>query len=204
MRPHELTRWRQSERERLIEERVRIPPEVKRRSDRKIRTFLEEAVVELEGAVVSVYWPFRGEPDVRPFMDTVVSRGGRLALPVVVERARPLAFRSWAPDEPLEDGVWGIPVPPPRAELLTPDIIIVPVVGYDEACYRLGYGGGYYDRTLAAFRAKPRFLGVGYALSRLATIHPQPHDVPLDLVITEEGVTEPPGPRPPSPGSIPP
>lgn len=191
MRPAELTRWRQAERERLLEARLRIPTEVRRRHDRAIRTALENEAGPLEGRTVSVYWPFRGEPDVRPFMETVCARKGRLALPAVVERAEPLVFRRWEPGGPLEEGVWGIPVPPASAEPVVPDLIVVPVVGFDDACYRLGYGGGYYDRTLAALPARPRFVGVGYTLARLPTIHPQPHDVPLDLVVTEAEVMRP-------------
>ena len=72
-----------------------------------------------------------------------------------------------------------------------PDIVISPVVGYDPACYRLGYGGGFFDRTLAALPARPRVIGIGYSSARLATIHPQPHDIPMDLIVTETGTVRP-------------
>ncbi|MDZ5698707.1 5-formyltetrahydrofolate cyclo-ligase, partial [Chelativorans sp. M5D2P16] len=113
------------------------------------------------------------------------------ALPVVVRRGAPLIFRAWAPGGPLEKGVWNIPVPPESAEEIIPDILIAPVVGFDPSCYRLGYGGGFFDRTLAALSRRPRVLGVGYSQAAIQTIYPQPHDIALDLVITEEGITTP-------------
>ena len=185
--PEGVARWRKAQRERLLESRMGIPGRERREADRKIISRLEGEVGTIRGAVVSVYWPFRGEPDLRPFMDHVVAQGGRLALPVVVERERPMVFRAWTPGKPLEDGVWGIPIPPEGAEVLAPDVVITPVVGFDRACYRLGYGGGYYDRTLASLPERPLFVGVGYAQAALESIYPQPHDIPLDLVLTEGG-----------------
>jgi 5,10-methenyltetrahydrofolate synthetase len=96
-----------------------------------------------------------------------------------------LIFRTWTPSEPLERGIGGIPVPT-GGDTVVPDILLAPVVGFDSACFRLGYGGGYFDRTLAAVRCRPRVFGVGYACLRIPTIHPQPHDVPMDVVVTEE------------------
>jgi 5-formyltetrahydrofolate cyclo-ligase len=147
---------------------------------------LEEVIGEVEGLIVSAYWPFRGEPDLRGFMAGVSDRGGRCALPVVVERDKPLVFRPWSPGDPLARGVWNIPVPVALEEVV-PDIVIMPVVGLDRACYRLGYGGGFFDRTLAMMKNSPLKLGVGYRQQALVTIHPQPNDIPLDMVITEEG-----------------
>jgi 5,10-methenyltetrahydrofolate synthetase len=84
-------------------------------------------------------------------------------------------------------GVWGIPVPPPAAERLTPDIALAPLLGWDGAGFRLGYGGGYFDRTLAARAPRPFAIGVGLQAARLATIFPQPHDIRLDAIVTEAG-----------------
>jgi 5,10-methenyltetrahydrofolate synthetase len=139
---------------------------------------------------VSAYWPFRGEPDLRDLMATISADGGRCALPVVVERHRPLVFRQWSPGQPLQRGVWNIPVPADGAEVI-PDVVIAPVVGFDPRCYRLGYGGGFFDRTLAALPARPRVLGVGYSAAAIPTIYPQPHDIAMDLIVTEDGVTLP-------------
>jgi 5-formyltetrahydrofolate cyclo-ligase len=118
-------------------------------------------------------------------MAGVRDRGGRCALPAVVARGKPLVFRPWNLGEPLAKGVWNIPVPA-TTEHVVPDIVIAPVVGFDRACYRLGYGGGFFDRTLATMKNAPRKLGVGFQQQALPTIHPQPNDVPMDMIITEE------------------
>ena len=102
---------------------------------------------------------------------------------MVVAKATPLTFRRWAPGDKLEKGVWNIPIPPDTAETLAPDIVIAPVVGLDAANYRLGYGGGFFDRTLAKLRADghtARAVGVGYEQQRMETIHPHEHDIPMD------------------------
>jgi 5-formyltetrahydrofolate cyclo-ligase len=111
-----------------------------------------------------------------------------LALPVVETPGTPLAFRRWTPGMGMERGHWGIPVPPATSERLTPEISLAPLVGWDAEGYRLGYGGGYFDRTLAALAPKPFVIGVGLQSARLATIAPQPHDVPLSVIVTEAGV----------------
>ncbi len=183
--PADLKRWRTAERERLIAARREIPPETRAELDRRIIDRLRAAIGALSGLTVSAYWPFRAEPDLRPFLKEIAAAGGRCALPVVVERAAPLDFRAWAPGDRLARGVWNIPVPEETAESVIPDLLIAPVVGFDPACYRLGYGGGFFDRTLAAHPGTPRVLGVGYEVAALPTIHPQWHDVPLDSVVTE-------------------
>src|SRR5262249_18408989 len=160
--------------------------DVRRRHAAQIADNLETVIAEFEGLTVSAYWPFRGEPDLRGFMDRVSNRGGRCALPVVLERGKPLVFRPWSPGDPLAKGVWNIPVPATTEEVV-PNVVIAPVVGFDRACYRLGYGGGFFDLTLAAMKNSPLKLGVGYRQQALQTIHPQPNDIPMDMVITEEG-----------------
>lgn len=96
-------------------------------------------------------------------------------------------FRAWKSGDILSRGVWNIPFPAEGPEV-RPDVVIAPVVGFDQACYRLGYGGGFFDRTLAALNCEPRFLGVGYAQQEISTIFPQPYDIPMQAVITEAGV----------------
>ena len=182
----EVMQWRKAERQRLIGERLAINSDVRRLHDKQIAVNLEEIIGELEGLIVSAYWPFRGEPDLRRFMAEVSDRGGQCALPAVVEPRKPLVFRPWRSGEPLIRGVWNIPVPVTPEEVV-PDIVIAPIVGFDRACYRLGYGGGFYDRTFATMKKSPRKLGVGYRQQALLTIHPQPNDIPLDMLITEEG-----------------
>ena len=137
---------------------------------------------------VGFYWPFKGEYDPRPLARLLHARGLRLALPVVVERARPVAFRAWWPGMRMRPGAWDIPVPD-DGDWLRPEILLVPLLGFDPRGYRLGYGGGYYDRTLAAaMPTSPLAIGVGFEIGRLETIHPQPHDVPMDLIVTERQV----------------
>lgn len=183
----DVMRWRKAERERQIAERLAIPADQRRTLAERIADHAESAIGDVNGLTVSFYWPFRGEPDLRGLMDRIASRGGQCALPVVVERARPLILRAWASGEPLEKGIWNIPIPSEGAQVV-PDIVIAPVVGFDPNHYRLGYGGGYYDRTLAAMTNRPRFLGVGYAQAAIPTIYPLPHDIPMDMVVTENGI----------------
>lgn len=182
----ELTTWRKAERARLIEARRALPADLRAAHAGVIASRLDGRLGALDGRVVSLYWPFRGEPDLRGWAASVVARGGRPALPVVVRKAAPLVFRAWRPGDRLEKGVWNIPVPVEDEQVL-PDIVISPVVGFDGGNYRLGYGGGFYDRTLASLPRKPLVLGVGYTMQRLATIHPQPYDVPMDAIVTEAG-----------------
>ncbi len=188
----DVMRWRKAERERLIARRLALDSGDRRAWSEKIAARLEDLIGEVAGVTVSAYWPFRGEPDLRALIERIVARGGRGALPVVVERGRPLIFRAWTPGDALERGVWNIPVPADGAEV-TPDVVIAPVVGFDTACYRLGYGGGFFDRTLAAMAARPRVFGVGYAQAAIPTIYPQPHDIPMDAVVTQDGVSRPGG-----------
>lgn len=189
-RGEDVMRWRKAERARRIAARTALPVDVRREHTTRIIAFLEELIEPAPGLIVSAYWPMRGEPDLRPLIERLTARGARCALPVVAERAGPLEFRAWAPGERLERGVWNIPVPAAGAALV-PNVVLAPVVAFDRECYRLGYGGGYFDRTLAALTHPPRVLGVGYALAAIPTIYPQPHDVPMEAVVTEEGVTRP-------------
>ena len=185
----ELKRWRRAERERLIALRQGLPVEDRRRWGERIDSQLRALIGERSG-VLGVYWPFRAEFDPRPLVDWAVAAGRTVALPVVVDKKGPLEFRAWRPGETLVDGVWNIPVPEKR-DIVTPAIVLAPVVGFDDGCYRLGYGGGYFDRTLAALVPPALAIGIGFAVQRLATIHPQPFDVRMNLIVTETGVRRP-------------
>ena len=184
----EVVRWRRTERDRLIKGRLAMSTEARRDYAERISENLEQLIGSVSGLTVSAYWPFRGEPDLRPMFLRLHERRGRLALPVVISRAQPLVFRAWIPSEPLERGVWNIPVPKPDAEVVAPDVVIAPLVGFDRDCYRLGYGGGFFDRTLTAMQSKTRVFAVGYDQTELETIFPQPHDVPMDVIVTESRV----------------
>jgi len=181
----DVTRWRKAERARLIAGRLAIDPEARKRYSASIITKLDGIIGSPIGYVVSGYWPFRGEPDLRPWVESLHARGGQFALPVVVERNKPLIFRLWSPGAPLIRGVWNIPIPDEKAEEVVPDIIIAPVVGFDSKCYRLGYGGGYFDRTLEVIGRTECVLGVGYAQQAISTIYAQSHDIPMNAIVTE-------------------
>lgn len=186
-----IMRWRKSERLRLIEERLKLSAEQRRLHAAAIARHLSIALGDVRGRTVGVYWPFRGEPSLRRWMEQIHAIGARCALPIVVERHAPLVFRSWWPGATMTRGIWNIPVPADGIAV-RPDIVVSPVVGFDASCYRLGYGGGFYDRTLEAMARRPLVIGVGFAISSVATIRPLPHDIPMDLIITENGCT----PRP--------
>ncbi len=190
----DVNRWRKAERERLIAERLAVPADMRAGWGEAIAAGVLAEIGDAAGLVVSAYWPFRGEPDFRPFMQEIAARGGRTALPIVIEKGRPLEFHLWQAGEALSRGVWNIPIPAERRPCL-PDIVIAPIVGYDAACYRLGYGGGFFDRTLAAMAKKPRVIGIGYGMAKLATIYPQMHDIAMDLIVTEGGTIRPAPPR---------
>ena len=188
----DVARWRKAERARLLAQR-RAPGVAARRAARDalvehLRAFLRDRLGDLRGRVLSAYWPIKGEPDLRPLLADLDAAGVVLALPVVETRAAPLVFRRWTPRTRMVPGFWSIPVPPPDAPALTPSITLAPLVGWDGDGYRLGYGGGYFDRTLAALAPRPFTIGVGLDVARLATIFPQPHDVRLDAVVTEAGL----------------
>lgn len=184
MEPLELKAWRRTERQRLLELRGAAFPAERRSWARAIEAQLYTILAERSGITLGVYWPFRAEFDPRPLLDRLLAQGFAAALPVVVDKKGPLEYRAWRPGDPLVDGVWGIPVPE-RREVVTPQAVLAPLVGFDADCYRLGYGGGYFDRTLAASSPRPFAIGVGFEFSRLDTIHPQPFDIPMDVVVTE-------------------
>jgi 5-formyltetrahydrofolate cyclo-ligase len=183
----EIERWRHQERARLIARREALPQPERRRLQALILKLVEQHFPELAGALVGFYWPFRGEIGPHALVRRLVDRGAGAALPVVVRRRAPLEFWAWRPGAPLARGVWDIPVPADR-EVVRPSALLVPLVGFDEEGYRLGHGGGYYDRTLAGMDPKPLTIGVGHELARLETIQPQPHDIPMDAIVTEAGV----------------
>ncbi|RVD27644.1 5-formyltetrahydrofolate cyclo-ligase [Mesorhizobium sp. M4B.F.Ca.ET.017.02.2.1] len=180
----DVRRWRKAERERLIGARLAVSADARAAMSTRIAEGLDALVGDIGGRMVSLYWPFRGEPDLRSWMAPINERGGRTALPVVIEKGQPLVFRAYRPGDRLEKGVWNIPIPAVGDPVL-PDIVISPIVGIDPGKYRLGYGGGFFDRTLAAMPFRPLVIGVGYELQRIPTIYPQPHDIPMSEVVTE-------------------
>jgi 5-formyltetrahydrofolate cyclo-ligase len=183
----ELKAWRRSERQRLLALRTGAPPVQRQQWGQEIEQRLRLLLQDRPGIILGVYWPFQAEFDPRPLIDWLIATGSAVALPAVVDKKGPLEYRAWRPGEALVDGVWNIPIPEKR-EIVVPQAVLAPLVGVDRDCYRLGYGGGYFDRTLAALSPRPLAIGVGFELSQLETIHPQDFDIPMDVIVTEASV----------------
>jgi 5,10-methenyltetrahydrofolate synthetase len=179
----DVIRWRKAERERLIGARLELSADYRAAQTSAIASDLNQLILSAPGTVISVYWPIKAEPDLRPWMHAISGRGLHIALPVAVALRQPLMFREWRPNARMARGLWKIPYPADGAEVV-PSVVIAPLVGFDKDCFRLGYGGGFFDRTLVGFNATPLVIGVGYAGALIPTIFPQPHDIPMDWIVT--------------------
>ena len=185
--PEHIATWRKAERSRLLALRSDIEPTQHRRWSDAITDSLLRGFPMLASMGVSFYWPFKAEFDPRFTIRTWRMQGARVALPVVLEKKAPLQFRQWWPGVKTSAGVYDLPVPEGTA-IVVPDAALVPPIGFDAQACRLGYGGGYFDRTLASLSPQPLKIGVAFELSRMATIRPQPHDIPMDFIVTEAGI----------------
>ena len=179
----DVLRWRKAERIRLLAIRAALPVDYRAAVTERIVHDLEQVIPWEESSIVSAYWPIRAEPDLRPWLRALHARGRRIALPVALAVGEPLEFREWQPGARLARGLWNIPYPADGLRVI-PTAILAPVVGFDPECYRLGYGGGFFDRTLAALGGSPLVIGVGYPEGAIATIHPLPHDRPMSCILT--------------------
>ncbi|UOA16592.1 5-formyltetrahydrofolate cyclo-ligase (plasmid) [Sulfitobacter dubius] len=182
----DVVRFRTAERARLMEARRQLSVQQRAAMTANLITKLETRVVPQQGMKIAVYWPIRGEPDLRDWMAKAHAAGAVILLPVVAEKNAPLSFRAWQPGCAMERGIWNIPVPTRGAEAV-PDVVISPLLGVDEACFRLGNGGGYYDKTLAQLDPLPKVIGVGFSHCRIPTIFPMPWDIPMDSVVLSDG-----------------
>ena len=187
MDPVALTAWRRSERKRLLAERAALPPGTLDSWRRRIDGYLERSFPGLVRCRLAFCWPIKGEYDARHLARTLRSRGALTALPVVVAPGTPLIFREWHPGVDLAKGVMNIPYPVASAQII-PQAVLLPMNGWDPQGYRLGYGGGFFDRTLASLEKRPLTIGVTYEFAKMETIHPQSWDIPMDYVVTERGV----------------
>ncbi|MEQ1774835.1 MAG: 5-formyltetrahydrofolate cyclo-ligase [Burkholderiales bacterium] len=189
----ELKKWRKSERARLIAARMALNAEQLAGNRQAIDAHLTRVLPNFARGIIAFCWPYRNEYDARYLARRLRTLGASTALPVVIASGQPLIFRLWKPGGALAKGVYDIPYPASGGAVI-PDVALVPMNGFDAGGYRLGYGGGFFDRTLAAMCAgdSPRSvaIGVAYELARMETIHPQPYDIPMDYVVTERGVYE--------------
>ena len=144
------------------------------------------------GTIVSGFMPLKSEINPLPLMRKLTEQGARLALPVIAGRSQPLVMREWTWGEPLIAGVWGIREPQPQAPAVDPDIVLAPLLVFDRAGHRLGYGGGYYDLTIAQLRGRKTIaaVGIAFALQEVSTVPVTPRDAALDLVLTEREVID--------------
>jgi 5-formyltetrahydrofolate cyclo-ligase len=180
-----LSAWRKLQRVELLRARTALTPADHQLLNQQILGILCSSCFEdIFKGIVGVFWPIRGEVDLRPFIDVIMKRGSLAAMPVVIAPKHPLEFRIWKPGDPMEMGAYAIPYPT-EGDAVAPDVLLAPLVGFDTGCYRMGYGGGFYDRTLAALPNKPITVGVGFEIGRLETIRPQKYDIPLDYIVTE-------------------
>jgi 5-formyltetrahydrofolate cyclo-ligase len=182
----ELKSWRQAERERLIAVRENLDAATLALFRQRIDAHLWRSFPGLAAARLAFCWPIRGEYDARRLAQRLQERGAVIALPVVVAPRQPLVFRAWHPGVALASGPLGIPFPV-GSDPVVPTAALVPMIGWDEAGYRLGYGGGFFDRTLASLARKPVVIGISYELAKIKTIRPQSWDIPMDWVVTERG-----------------
>ena len=180
----DIRAWRRSARAELLTRRLRVPRDEKERIRAAIRELIWEQFPELRCASIGFYWPVKGEIDLRHLVRDLLTVAVQAALPVVVERRQPLEFWAWHPRMKLKRGLWNIPVPAAR-KAIRPTALLVPLLGFDTAGYRLGYGGGYFDRTLAQLDTVA--IGVGFELGRVPSTWPQSHDRPMQWIVTEAG-----------------
>src|SRR5512145_1729983 len=181
MDPVALRAWRRARRERLIAARAALFPGTLDAWRRRMDITLERSFPGLARCRLAFCWPIKGEYDARHLARTLRSRGALTALPVVVKPKSPLIFREWHPGVDMVKGVLTIPYPVTSTERI-PQAVLLPMNGWDPKGYRLGYGGGFFDRTLAAMEKRPLTIGVTYEFAKLETIHPQSWDVPMDFV----------------------
>ena len=183
----DIKAWKASLRKELLAQRQAVSAVDRRAWNTAITRHLIEGFPQLARMAIGIYWPFQGEFDPRHAAHHFRQRGATSALPEVVQKAAPLRFRSWSPGVAMGRGAYDIPVPQ-GTDVVQPQALIMPPVAFDARGFRLGYGGGFYDRTLASIAPRPLSIGVAFELSRVETIYPQAFDLAMDYVVTERGI----------------
>jgi 5-formyltetrahydrofolate cyclo-ligase len=187
MKRAEIIAWRKAKRDELIAARMAMPQAAHADADAAIARRIDTCLDEIEPCLIGAYWPFRREFNVLPVLDGLIAQGFTVALPVVLGRGRPLEFRHWTRETKLASGVYDIPYPA-AGDAVQPRMLIVPLLGFDDEGYRLGYGGGFYDRTLEALRARKRVaaIGVGFNEQVVPEVPHDPNDQRLDWLLTDK------------------
>ncbi|KJS74907.1 MAG: 5-formyltetrahydrofolate cyclo-ligase [Comamonadaceae bacterium BICA1-1] len=193
--PARKTQWRQH----LIEQRLRLGDRLAR--NEALQRVMRVWLVDRPDTAIGAYWPIKGEFDPLPALfrwqeagreaDALgASRERKIGLPVIDKATKTLSFHRWYPGCPMEEDAYDIPKPK-GTERITPTLLFVPCVGYGPGGYRLGYGGGFYDRTLAQLQPRPYTVGLAYTLGFLPELEPEPHDWPLDAILNDNGAVWP-------------
>ena len=173
-----------------LDARMALDEQTRAALSARIEAHLTALLLPLTPQILAFCAPVRGEFDARPLASRLIEQGWQAAMPVVTAVAAPMSFHAWAPSSAMSSDRYGIPIPADGAAVI-PDILLLPLLAFDAQGFRLGYGGGYFDRTLAAMVPRPQAIGVGFELGRVADIRPEPHDIRLDAVVTEAGVLRP-------------
>ena len=173
----------------MIAARQALSPAAKTQADARIADALSHWIDRHQVRLLGAYLQMPGEPDLSPLYPQLLARGIVLAMPVVLQKHQPLSFVRWQPGDPIARDASGTPAPTARGEYLQPDTVLAPCIGFTDECLRLGFGGGYFDRTLAQ-SPRPRAVGIAYAFSRVA-FSAEVHDIALDAIVTDEGVWPP-------------
>ena len=179
--------WRKQKRADLIALREAIPEQDYCQWNSAITESLKRGFPILQRRAVGFCWPHRGEYDPRPLMEFLHEYDATLSFPEVVSQHEPLRFRKWWPGAPMKSGAYDIPVPA-ETDLITVDALVIPVIGFDRLGFRLGYGAGYFDRTLSGISPRPLAIGIAFEILRIENVYPQPHDIPMDFIVTEAGI----------------
>lgn len=167
-----------------------MTPEARAQAAQAMLAHAGDTLDHVKGATIAGFWPIRSEADIRPLMERLRSRGARLCLPVVLDRET-IVFRAYEAGAPIVKTGFGTSGPDETAELVEPDMMLVPLSAFDGAGHRIGYGAGHYDRAIArliALGRRPRLIGIAFACQEVASVPFEPHDIPLDAILTEHGL----------------
>lgn len=182
-----ISGWRKAVRKQLLAWRSQMDPAIYAERSAAVCMGLADILAVRPNATIGFYWPIQNEVDLRAVVSDHIDRGGKAALPIVPGKDQPMVFHDWAPQTEMAPGFARIPEPVGTA-VVPVHVMIAPLVGFDGHGYRLGYGGGFFDRTLAAMAVRPLVIGVGFEATRIADIFPHEYDIPVDIILTEAGM----------------